>query len=231
MTQNWKEIWNRRTTASEGLELGALIKLDGFDTGAGHIEADDWRTYAARIAEKLGIRDGATIYEVGCGAGAFLYALRERHFLSVGGLDYSAGLIAVASHVMPDGDFKVLEAKAVKTVPQYDYVIANSVFHYFNLEYAAEVLDRMIKKASFAVAILEVPDLRTKDASEALRRDILSQEEYEKKYAGLEHTYYARDWFKAQATVRGLKCEMFDGCIPNYTQNRFRFGCIIRITS
>jgi hypothetical protein len=120
MTQNWKEIWNRRTTASEGLDLDALIKLDGFDTGAGHIEADDWRTYAARIAEKLGIRDGATIYEVGCGAEAFLYALRERHFLSVGGLDYSTGLIAAAelySKVVDEGQSGVSWVMVQITLP------------------------------------------------------------------------------------------------------------------
>jgi len=39
------------------VDLDALIKLDGFDMGAGRIEVSDWRTYAARIAEKLGIRD------------------------------------------------------------------------------------------------------------------------------------------------------------------------------
>lgn len=226
MKQNWKEIWNRRTSSGGGLD--ALIKLDGFDTGAGFIEADDWRVYSALIAEKLGIKDHTTVYEVGCGSGAFLYALRERYLLSVGGIDYSTGLIAAVTLTIPDGEFKVMEAKALETTPQKDYVIANSVFQYFNLDYAAVVLDRMIKKTKAAIAVLDVPDLRTKDESEALRRDILTQEEYEKKYANLEHTYYARDWFKAQAKALGLKCELFDGCVPNYVQNRFRFGCIIK---
>ena len=74
---NWKEIWNRRTSNGEGVDLDALIKLDGFDTGAGRIDVADWRTYVEHIAEKLGIRNGETVFEVGCGAGAFLYALRE----------------------------------------------------------------------------------------------------------------------------------------------------------
>lgn len=228
MTQNWNEVWSRRAASGGGLDLDVLIMLDGFDTGAGRIEASDWRTYVARIAEKLDIGDRASVYEVGCGAGAFLYALCQRHALTVGGVDYSASLIAAATRALPDGEFNVLEAKDVETMPRYDYVIANGVFHYFDLEYAAEVLDRMIKKARLAVAVMEVPDLRTKDESEALRRDMLSQEEYDAKYAGLEHTYYARDWFKAQAEARGLECELFDGCVPNYAQNRFRFGCIIR---
>jgi len=228
-TQNWKEIWNRRGGIGEGvLDLDALIKLDGFDTGAGRIEADDWRTYAGLIADKLGIRDGETVYEVGCGAGAFLYALRERYSLAVGGLDYSAGLIAAATRAMPDGEFKVAEANAVDTETAYDYVITNSVFHYFGQDYATEVLDRMIRKAKVAVAVMEVPDLQTKGESEALRRDALTQEEYDKKYAGLEHTYYQRDWFRSQAAARGLTCEVFDGCVPNYAQNKFRFGVLFK---
>ena len=171
MTRNWKDIRNRRTSGSEEVGLECLIKLDGFDTGAGRIEADDWRKYAALIAEKLCIRDGATVFEVGCGAGAFLYALREKYSLSVGGIDYSAGLIAAASRIMTDGDFRVAEAKELEVQPQFDYVIANSVFHYFNPEHAAEVLDRMIQKARIAAVVMDIPALCTKDESEKLRRE------------------------------------------------------------
>ena len=121
-----------------------------------------------------------------------------------------------------------MEAKNLETAPQYDYVIAHSVFHYFDLAYAAKVLERMIKKARNAIAVIEVPDLKTKSESEAMRCDMLTQEEYEKKYAGLAHTYYERDWFRVQSEAQGLKCEFFDGCVPNYVQNRFRFGCILR---
>lgn len=229
MTQNWKEIWNRRTGPCEwNGDLDDLINLDGFDTGAGRIDVADWRIYVERIAEKLGIKNNDTVFEVGCGAGAFLYALRERFSIAVGGIDYADGLIAAANHAIPDGEFKVMEAKAIYTFPEYDYVIANSVFHYFHFEYAAEVMERMINKAKIAVAVMEIPDVTTKEESEALRRDIMSTDEYERKYKGLEHTYYAGDWFKEQAKARGFTCELFGGCVPNYAQNRFRFSCIIR---
>jgi len=228
-TLNWKEIWNRRSfSADEKLSLDALIKLDGFDSGAGRITADDWQTYADIISAKLNIKNGDSVYELGCGAGAFLFALRERLSLKVGGLDYSSALIDAANHAMPDGDFMATEAKLLDIEPAYDFVISNSVFHYFSEDYAATVLARMVEKAKTAVAIMEIPDLKTKSESETLRRDLLSQEEYEKKYAGLEHTYYDRDWFKAQAAVLGCSCETFDGCVPGYAQNRFRFGAIIK---
>lgn len=228
-TLNWKEIWNRRSfSAGEKLSLDTLIKLDGFDSGAGRISSEDWQTYADIISDKLKIESGHSVYELGCGAGAFLYALREKHALKVGGLDYSSALIEAATHAMPDGQFVAAEAKLLDTELAYDFVISNSVFHYFSKDYAATVLARMVQKAKVAVAVMEVPDLQTKLESEALRRDLLSQEEYEKKYAGLEHTYYERAWFKDQAAALGCSCEIFDGCVPGYAQNRFRFGAIIK---
>lgn len=230
-TQNWKEIWGRREHAGdEVLDLATLIKLDGFDTGAGRIDAKDWQTYSGIIAQKLAIKNGDSVYELGCGSGAFLYALRQLNTLKVGGLDFSAALIETAACAMPDGNFVAIEAKDVETETQYDYVISNSVFHYFTKEYASAVLASMLKKAKIAVAIMEIPDIKTKLEAETLRRDTLSVETYENKYAGLEHTYYERDWFNQQALSYGYSCEVFDGCVPNYAQNQFRFGVLIKKT-
>jgi cyclopropane fatty-acyl-phospholipid synthase-like methyltransferase len=228
---NWKEIWGKRNADAAGqLDLDTLIKLDGFDTGAGRIEATDWQTYAEIISDKLGICDGASVYELGCGAGAFLYALRQRHALTAGGLDYSAALISAARRAMPDGEFIEAEAKFLDTDTRYDYVISNGVFHYFSKDYASVVLARMVKKAKNTVAIMEIPDLQTRQESENIRRGALSQGEYEEKYAGLEHTYYERSWFEKQAVAHGCSCEIFDGCVPNYAQNRFRFGVLLKKT-
>lgn len=228
-TPNWKEIWNRRTYKhSDKLDLDALIKLDGFDVGAGHIEVSDWQEYVGIISNKLGISGGATVYEIGCGAGAFLYALCQRQNLTVGGLDYSAVLISAATRALPDGEFNVAEARSLDTGCTYDFVIANGVFHYFTQEYAADVLARMIMKAKIAVAVMEVPDFETKLESELFRRAKLTKQEYEKKYVGLDHTYYKRDWFKGHAAVHGCCCEIFDGCVPNYAQNPYRFGVILK---
>lgn len=225
---NWKAVWSRRgSDGGDPADLDGLIRLDGFDVGAGRIEVADWRIYAARIAERLGLADGASVYEVGCGAGAFLFALRERHALAVGGLDYSGALVAAARRAMPDGDFTEAEAAAVDPLEPYDFVVSNGVFHYFPVQYAEAVLARMVAKARVAVAVLEVPDARTRDASEAYRRDTLTEDEYARKYAGLEHTYFAREWFVAQAAAHGCRCTVFDGCVPNYGQNRFRFGALL----
>ncbi|WP_031386693.1 class I SAM-dependent methyltransferase [Desulfonatronum thiodismutans] len=228
MTQSWREIWNKRTAHGK-LNLADLINLDGFDSGAGKIAVEDWRLYAFAMASKLGLRDGHSIYEVGCGAGAFLFALRERLKLSIGGLDYASGLIQAACSALPDGHFEERTADSLEVCPQYDFVISNGVFHYFDMAIGAKVLEKMIRKARIAVAVMEIPDLAHKDSAEAIRRDALSQQEYEKKYAGLEHTYYSRSWFIEQARGKGLSCEVFDGCVPNYAQNCFRFGVMISV--
>jgi hypothetical protein len=60
-----------------------------------------------------------------------------------------------------------------------------------------------------------------------MRRDVLTHKDYEKKYAGLEHTYFKRDSFRSRAAERGLNCDVFDGCVPDYVPNKFRFGTLL----
>ena len=232
MDNKWYEIWaQRQVNDSESLTLENLIALDGFDSGAGKIEVNDWREYTRLAAEKLNIKESNSVYEVGCGSGAFLYALSEHISLNVGGNDYSDSLIKAAKQIFPKGDFECLEARSINTSNTYDFVISNSVFHYFDLTYGKDVLKKMIEKAKHAVCILEVPDINTKEKSERIRREMLSAKEYESKYSGLQHTYYDRDWFISIAVENGLTCEIFDGFVPNYAQNKFRFGCIMRKSS
>jgi trans-aconitate methyltransferase len=230
MTQSWLEIWNRRV-ANGPLDLAQLVRLDGFDIGAGRIEAQDWQAYCDIIGRKLGVQNGHSVFEVGCGAGAFLFALRKTWALEIGGLDYSTSLIGVAREAIPNGQFQVGDARGVSVELQYDYVIANSLFHYLSDEAGSVVLDKMISKAQIATAILDVPDVSTMTELEGLRRSVLGPKEYEIKHRGLEHTYYAREWFMQRARARGLSVEIFDGCVPNYAQNRFRFGVIMRKAS
>jgi ubiquinone/menaquinone biosynthesis C-methylase UbiE len=225
-SNQWQGVWEKRHRQQhQALDLSALIALDGFDSGAGRIETADWQTYAHLIADKLGLQDGDSVYEVGCGAGAFLYALQATRQLTVGGLDYSAGLIEAAQTAMPEGDFSVAQAAALDKTTPYDVVIANSVFHYFDLPYAQQVLEAMLAKARVAVAVLDVPNASTQEACEALRRAAMTQAEYEEKYAGYAHTYYHKDWFMAFASQQA---DVFTSCIPNYAQRDFRFSVILK---
>jgi SAM-dependent methyltransferase len=226
---DWHAVWSRRAPDAAGDDdaLARLVALDGFDAGAGRIAVDDWRAHARTVAERLGLGPGSDVYEVGCGAGAFLYALRELG-VRVAGMDYAENLVGIARRCMPEGRFDHAQARALNPSPPADVVLANSVFHYFpDLRYAEEVLDRMLAKAVRAVAIFEVPDAARRDDAEAMRRDALDPAAYAEKYRGLEHLYYPRAWFRDQAERRGLRHAIFDQCVPNYRQNAYRFNCVI----
>ena len=227
MTQSWYEVWGRRSAEGPIRGLAELVALDGFDVGAGRIEVEGWQSYADTIARSLGLGRGQSVFEVGCGSGAFLYALRNACELQVGGIDYASGLIAVASQMMPDGVFQVCEAGECPPEPRYDHVIANSLFHYLDARHAALVLSLMLRKARLGVAVLDVPDLATRDAAEAQRRHALSEAEYSRKYEGLSHTYFDRSWFEQQATGTGFDCTTFDACVAGCVQSSFRFGAIL----
>ncbi|MDA9909895.1 class I SAM-dependent methyltransferase [Gammaproteobacteria bacterium] len=93
---NWPEIWNKRKPVQKDLSLEDLIKLDGFDSGAGIISVQDWQKNCRIIANKLGLSNGMSVYEVGCGSGAFLKSLLEMYNLDVGGIDYAKELLNTA---------------------------------------------------------------------------------------------------------------------------------------
>jgi hypothetical protein len=81
---NWKKIWNKDDRINS-IILESLIKADGFDSGAGRFTLKDWRGYTQEYYEKLCVGSGDTIYDVGCGSGAFVYSLYlQKHV--VGGL-------------------------------------------------------------------------------------------------------------------------------------------------
>jgi trans-aconitate methyltransferase len=206
------------------------MDLDGFDSGAGRVSVEDMREYALIIGKRLDITEGMSVYEVGCGAGAFLYSLCEQSpQLRVGGCDFAENLVRIAARQFPAGEFVVAEAVSISAEPKYDIVLSNGVFHYFpNLDYARRVIERMIDKTSSVMAILDVPNAGTRVEAERARRAQLGTEVYEKKYSGLDHLYYEPSWFGALAKKYDCEWEYFAQLIPNYVQNPFRFDVVMR---
>ncbi|MDC1436499.1 class I SAM-dependent methyltransferase [Gammaproteobacteria bacterium] len=225
----WHEIWNKRTSNGElKYDLEALISLDGFDSGAGKVSVADWLENARKISDLLGIQDGDSVFEVGCGCGAFLKGLQEMRKIKIGGIDYSSPLIKVANSVFPNQEFVCGEATDIEGIEDYDYLLAHGVFHYFDLNYAENVIKKMILKAKKTICILDIPNLATMEDSEKMRRDLLTENEYKRKYEGLEHTYFEKAWFRILANKLGYNCDFLEGLMPNYAQKNFRFGVIIQ---
>lgn len=222
----WKDIWNQRHI--EGLiNLEKLIKLDGFDSKTGKISSEDWLNYTEFISKKINITGSDSIYETGCGSGAFLYPFYEKGH-KVGGIDYSENLINTAKSVMPGGNFTCSEAADLDTDTKYDIVISNSAFFYFpSYDYGERVLKKMLCKARKAVAILDVADINFKDNIEKAKIDSLGEEEYKKKYDGLQHLYYDRHWF-LNPDLYYFSIEIFNQEINHYGYNDFRFNVIYK---
>jgi len=129
-TNNWKNIWNKNERLNL-IILDCLIKADGFDSGAGKFNVKDWESYVNKIYKILEINSEQSIFEVGCGSGAFLYP----HYLNkgkVGGIDFSNQLIQIEKNFMKKSDFKCLDAEDICTSKKYDVCLSNSVFQYFS---------------------------------------------------------------------------------------------------
>ncbi len=223
----WKEIWNKRKNNPGESTLTSLIKADGFDSGAGLFNEQIWLKFVNGVSDRFCLKETDSLFEVGCGSGAFLYPFYMNNH-KVAGLDYSTALIDIANEAMSDMSFKVMEAIEVEVEDKFDIVVSNSVFQYFSsLDYAKSVLFRMIEKANNKVIILDVNDKSKKEKALSLRKGALSSEEYEKKYAGLDHLFYEKSWFQEMASASNCNIEIFDQDIEGYLNSNFRFNVIL----
>lgn len=222
----WKEIWEKRLVDDNHNDLlSELIRLDGFDGKTGKIELSSWLKYFDSICEEIGIQNSDSIFEVGCGSGAFLYPFyRQGHVVE--GIDYSLALVNAANKLW-QAPISHCEAKNISLSPQFDVVVSNSVFFYFpDLEYAESVIEKMINKSRRIIAILELPNKDLEDVSEKARMDLIGHEIYDKDYKELKHLYYSKNWMYQIGQKFNLKVKIFDQIIENYNSNQYRFNCI-----
>jgi trans-aconitate methyltransferase len=225
----WQSIWSNRmqNAVYNGSSLvGRLIALDGFDSAHAAIPPHLWHDYVLLIRDRLMMSDSDSVFEVGCGAGAFIFALASKGH-QVGGIDYSEALVNEARRHLPDADVTCCEASNFDTSKKYDFVISNSVFSYFpDLAYATTVIERMLLKAKTGIAILDVPNLELKEESEQSRRSSIA--DYDTLYQDIVHRYYEKQFFQEYALRRGCKISIIDQSIPDYHNGNFRFNCFFR---
>ena len=222
----WKEVWEaRRMDPAHGSVLAQLLAADGFDQSFASLGEETWRQYVLRTAVKIGIQPDASVFDVGCGAGAYLYEL-ERQGCRVAGLDASPALVRCAERVMPNGSWIRADAGELEVEPACDFVVASGSFHYFpSLEYAGEVLRRMVGKARRGVMVLDVPDVALREKAIEERRRLGGGEAYERKYDGLAHLYYPRDWFESRLARLGVaRVEIAGQQMDGYANAAHRFN-------
>jgi len=156
-----------------------------------------WRDFVEHVVESLDVGPGTSIWDVGCGAGAFLYPLWENGYI-VGGVDDSSDRIAVASAAMPQGHFVVGQPARVDPAEPWDVVIASRGFAACaDLDQARGLLARMVAKATHAVVVLNVPDAGDSSGIPSTRSELLrmlaeigvTAVQFETAAAGRFHTY------------------------------------------
>jgi SAM-dependent methyltransferase len=233
MASTWKEVWEaRRMGVGRGSVLAELLVADGFDMPFGRIGDEAWRQYVQRTAAAIGIVPGSSVFDVGCGAGAYLFELYQQG-CTVGGLDASPALIRRAGETMPEGNWIQADAAELDISLPFDFVVAAASFHYLpSHEYAAAVLERMVRKARLGVMVLDVPDLAKRDQALEVRRRLAGEEVYARKYDGLEHLYFDRHWFAMVLERLGAQPVWIeDQQIEGYGNSAHRYNVFARLPS
>lgn len=224
---NWKKVWERRRLdTSLGSTLLQLMAADGLDTAFGRVDEASWVRFVRRWTARLRITPQTSVFEVGCGSGAFLYDLHCSG-CPVGGIDQSEALIAIARSVMPGGQFGVADAADLDARPPFDVVLSCGMFPYLSgPRHALDVVERMVAKATTAVAVLDVPDATLRREALAYRHQRAGGESaYATSYDGLEHCYYQREWLEQALARNGLiDVQAEDQNIDGYGNSPFRFN-------
>ena len=57
--------------------LQTLISLNGFDTGVGSYNEEDWQQMVSDFCVRAPVVANSKILEVGCGCGAFLHQINQ----------------------------------------------------------------------------------------------------------------------------------------------------------
>ena len=229
---HWKKIWDSREDHLELLDatdtkavFAELKRVDGFDLEGGLPLSSLLAQYEGMKME-LGVHEGGTAFEVGCGAGANLYLLAQEG-VRVGGLDYSDTLLAILKKAIPDRlliECVCDEARNLPTEMRYDVVFSNSVFAYFDEKsYARDVLALMADKARKRIGVLDVYDEAKKEECLAYRRR--SIENYEERYKNLPKMFYSKSFFRSFAEQHSMKVWFKDNEMKGYGNAPFTYHC------
>lgn len=124
----------------------------------------DWEAMSLRTAAFIGIEKGDSVFEAGCGAGAFLDVLARTFGVRVAGVDMAVRLVEIAKHRLP-GEFWVgdIQDMSFAASNRYDKVVSHGVFLYLPsleaVERAALEMVRLAKPGGVVyIGVLNDPD-------------------------------------------------------------------------
>lgn len=232
----WKNIWQSKgkNLKNINLDISDLINLDGFDTSGKSFNKNSWIEYVEYVSNTANINNGKkSVLEIGCGSGAFLKVLSDiiNDKLNISGIDYSDSLINIAKNIIKDGNFYCDEAIKIDDLfvnKKFDFIFSNSAFQYFpNKEYAFDVIKKSYDLLSDNgdLVLLDLNDINRKSVYINIRKASMSEEEYNKKYAGLEHLFLSRsEIFDFIYSLGFRKIIIEDQNVSGYINNECRFN-------
>jgi ubiquinone/menaquinone biosynthesis C-methylase UbiE len=178
---NWNEIWSRK--AQE--KTDDLKQLDGYE-GTDF----DAEVVADNIIASLNIPKGASLLEVGCGAGALAVHLSK--WVDYTGCDKCIDMVKTFEKNNPELYAFCSPAHSICCVDNlYDYVIMYSVAQYFpDYVYFEKVIDEMERVAKKAIFIGDIVETSKRESHLIFNRKAL-----EFKYYNMSSGYYTADRF------------------------------------
>ena len=234
INDNWRKIWQKKTANqldADSVTVRELLILNGFDVGGqAMFSVAAWLDYVDYVLDKLNVKSGDAVCEIGCGSGAFLYPILQKK-IKIAGCDYAENFISICKEIMPTGDFYVAEAKETSFLNDFfNGVVCNSVFHYFpNLSYAEAVIKEIarILQPGGRAAILDVNDSTKEEKYIEYRSKGMGIEQYKLLYKDTPHLFYDKNWVQQTCAKYGLKCEVEDQHIKGYVNTQFRFNAFL----
>jgi cyclopropane fatty-acyl-phospholipid synthase-like methyltransferase len=226
MSTTWNEIWKNRKVEFDSLDYSNLLKLNGYDGPQSNLTPQNLNLAHKIYAEKMNLKPNQSIFEVGCGAGSFLYNWYNSGH-KVGGCDISKNLLECTKKILPRGEWYLASDSEFEKEPKWDHLVSFGVCMYLTPREVLNLIDRMINKANFSVSLFEISDLDKMIDCEKERRRMIPN--YEVKYKDLNHFYHSKNDISEHLNKLGLNYTIYDQYIPGYENSKWRFNVTINL--